>query len=316
MLADFTLQINISPGDLAYADIIVRQLVKHHASVPNKLLVVDCCKPQKTKLVNPEIKFPEPAFTEKVNALSLLVESFQRDHLFTEVKFLFPEDAIFELLSKKYTNRVIQTTHGAGGTAQMAYWAGIELATTRYVIHFDGDILMYQKSGYEWWKEAAILMNQENKAIFAIPRNAPCANIDSTIPTKYEGTEIVLHESFWLHNWFSTRVFMIDKHKLERSMPLISGKLYLQLLLRKLPFRAFPLDPEIIFFRSLGLKKGYRRLILLNKDAWTLHPTEKTDQFISLLPRMVDSINNNRVPQKQLFNEDLLLDEWNFFLSE
>ena len=316
MHQDYTLQINISPGDLAYANYTVRELVRQHQIIPNKLLIVDCCKPQKTKLVDPSLRFPEPAFTQRVKAICELAEIFKNEHLFTDVKILLPEDPIFKLISKKYLSNLIKKTHGAGGTAQMAYWAGIEIPKTRYVIHFDGDMLFYQQQGFQWWKEAEILMSKEPMAFFSIPRNAPCLMKDDNLPTHFEGTEIIKKNTYWMHNWFSTRAFMIDKVKLEKELPLISGKILFQLLLRKLPFRAFPLDPEIILFRKLGIEKGYRRLILTSNKSWMLHPIDKSNNFINLLPLILEKVNQNIVPIEQYYFEDIKMAAWKKMLSE
>lgn len=315
MINQFTFQVNLSPGDVQYAAITVRELAKQHLTIPNRLLIVDCCKPQKTKLVNPALRFPEPAFSNKVDAICKLADEFMQENLFTQLHILMPGDKIFKKISKKYLNNVIKTTHGAGGTAQMAYWAGIELATTRYIIHYDGDMILYQENGFQWWEEAVRLMELEKGAIMAIPRHAPPTESTGDFPTFFEGTEIIAKEKYWLHNWFSTRNFLLDKFKLEEYLPLVKGKLLIELLLRKLPFRAFPLDPEIIFFRRLGITESQRRLILKTTKAWTLHPLTKPEKFIQILPELYASVNKKNIPTEQCGNEDIVLNTWLRFLN-
>jgi hypothetical protein len=52
---DVTLQINLSPGDIAYAELTLPALVQaHRANVDEVLAIVDRCRPQKTKIVDPE----------------------------------------------------------------------------------------------------------------------------------------------------------------------------------------------------------------------------------------------------------------------
>ena len=312
---EFTFQVNISPGDDKYAALTVRELAKYHQHLANRLLIVDCCKPQKTKLVDPAKRFPEPAFSKRVENVCLLAEQLKKEGLFTDVYYLKPGDKLFNHLSRKYLNNVVHTTHGAGGTAQMSYWAAMELPNTKYVLHYDGDMFFYQLDGYEWWQEAAQIMQKEKNALFAIPRQAPPTASTGNMPTFFEGTTIQAKDNYWLHNWFSTRVFLLDKQKLEKELPLVRGKLMAELLLRKLPFRAFPLDPEIILFKRLGIPKLYRRLILQSEKAWSMHPIDKGHEFIEMLPAVLEAVKKNRYPEIQAGNEDMMLDTWKKYLG-
>ncbi len=313
--SEFTFQVNISPGDVLYAYKSVRELAQHHLTIPNRLLIVDCCKPQKTKLVNPAKRFPEPEFSNKIKIICELAEDLLKENLFTEVYYIKPNDKLFKVLSKKYLNNIIKTTHGAGGTAQMAYWAGIELAKTRYVIHYDGDMILHQDSNFHWWEEAKNKMLVEKNVLMAIPRHAPPTTETGNMPTYFEGTEMISKDDYWIHNWFSTRVFLLDKEKLSNFLPLVIGEIFFELILRKLLLRSFPLDPEIIFFRKLGLYNHQRRLILKSAKAWTLHPLTKSKLYIDLLSKIYLHINNNSIPVKQGGHEDLDLKIWSDFLN-
>ena len=312
----FTFQVNISPGDILYAGIMVRELAQKHLSIPDRLLIVDCCKPKKTKMIDPDLRFPEPEFSLKVKLISELANQLLKEKLFTSVYFLKPGDEIFKIISKKYLNNIIKSTHGAGATAQMAYWAGIELASTRYVIHYDGDMILYQETGYKWWEEALKRMHLEDNVVMAVPRYSPPTTLTKNLPVYFVGTEIFAKDDYWVHNWFSTRIFLIDKIKLQQFLPLVTGKIFFELLLRKILFRAFPLDPEIILFKKLGKAKSQRRLILQSEKAWTLHPFSKPADYIKILSKILYNVNNNKFPTDQLGNEDIVLNAWVKFCNE
>ena len=68
-LNEVTLQVNISPGDLAYAEQTIPFLLANHPDIKNRLLIVDCCRPQKTKLLDPDTKFPLEVFNQRVEQL-------------------------------------------------------------------------------------------------------------------------------------------------------------------------------------------------------------------------------------------------------
>jgi hypothetical protein len=307
---DITLQINISPGDINYAHLTVPEIVSKHQCIEHRLLIVDCCRPQKTKLVDPDIKFPNDLFERKVQKIIEIAKSLLEKGIVTSVYYLKPNDPLIKLLSKKYLRNLYDCTHSAGGTANMSYWAGIELSNTQYVLHYDGDILIYQAENYKWVDEAKILMDQNQNVIIAIPRLCPPVEDNTfTQPSLHEGRPLIDCETYWLNDWFSTRHFLIDKAKLEKYLPLPVGKVAIELLLRKYGNKAFPIDPEILMFKSIGTRGG-KRLVLKNKQAWITHPTVKNESFIKNLPAIIKLINENKYPKEQIGYEDLNLPAW------
>jgi hypothetical protein len=310
MNKDTTLQINLSPGDISYAELIVSEIVSKHQDIEQKFLVVDCCRPQKTKLVDPDIKFPKELFEMGVQKIIDIAENLLEKGIVTSVYYLKPNDPLIKKLAKKYLRNLYHCTHSAGGTANMGYWAGIELSNTQYVLHYDGDILMYQAENYNWVNEARILMDSDERITIAVPRL--CPPLDNQIhnkPSLHEGRPLIDYETYWLNDWFSTRHFLIDKTKLEKYLPLPVGKVAIELLLRKYGNKAFPIDPEILMFKSIGTRGG-KRLVLKNKQAWITHPTVKNESFIKNLPAIIKLINENKYPKEQIGYEDLNLPAW------
>jgi hypothetical protein len=308
--AEITLQINLSPGDRQYAHLTIPALVARHEDIKRRLLVVDCCRPQKTKLIDNDIKYPLPTFLAQVEEIISLSEGFLKEGVVSEVIYLKPGDPIFKQLSLKYLNGAYDFTHSAGGTANMSYWAAMEIPETRYVIHFDADMLFYQKPGYHWYQEAVAYLQEEPGAIFAVPRL--CPPVDGgwlDVPSLKEGRPFQSFTGYWMNDWFSTRLFLLDKARLERRLPLVKGWLKGELLLRKYLRRAYPFDPEIILAKSLWASKD-RRVILKNSDAWALHPSEKGEAFLELLPHMLKRIADGKAPLQQLGVEDVILDSW------
>lgn len=312
MIDEVTLQINLSPGDINYAALTVPALVANHRDIKKRLLIVDCCRPQKTKLVDPDRKFPIHIFDEKVRKITDISENLLKNNIVTEVRYLFPNDPIFKELSKKYLNNIYDCTHAAGGTANMSYWAGIELIKTKYVLHYDGDIILHQKDGYSWVNEALNYMAMEEGIIAAVPRLSPPIN-NSDLPSLNEGRPLLSFEKYWLNDWFSTRHFLLDKAKLNNYLPLVRGKVKLELLLRKYGRRAFPIDPEILLFRSLG-SRGCKRLMLKNEGAWLIHPTDKPDRFIEIIKDIIIEVAKGNYPAQQSGCENIDIDAWIKFL--
>ncbi|WP_443938108.1 hypothetical protein [Pedobacter sp. MW01-1-1] len=309
MIQDITLQINLSPGDIDYAETTIPALIKSHENISNRLIIADCCRPQKTKLLDPDIKHPIDQFNKKVEQLINICNKFLANNLVTHVYFLFPDDPLIDKLSSKYLNGIYKTTHAAGGTANMSYWAAIEIPKTRYILHYDGDILLYQKQNYFWFNEAKNLLEKNSNCIIAVPRLCPPVSTNQDVPSLNEGRPFLSESDFWINDWFSTRIFLLDKEKLQDYLPLVRGKILLELLVRKYAQRAFPLDPEIIMFKSIGKRNG-RRLILKNENSWILHPSEKGKLFNDNIGQILEYVRLNKYPAEQQGNEELLISEW------
>jgi hypothetical protein len=312
---NITLQINLSPGDINYAHLTVPALVEKHLNITKRLLVVDCCRPQKTKLIDPDVKFPIKIFEKKVERIISIAEQLRNNGVVTDIYYIKPSDPLIKELSKKYLNGIYDCTHSGGGTANMSYWAALELPTTRYVLHYDGDLLLYQKPGYSWVDEAMGYFDENEKIITVLPRDAPPSQkIFNTLPTYHEGLPSESYQKYWLNEFFSTRHFLIDKQRLALFLPLMKGKILLETLLRKYGNRVFPRDPEIVLFSRLSSKHA-KRLMLKSGDAWMVHPNSKPKEYIDILPQMIELIDAGICPEKQEGYSNIIMEEWQSFIK-
>lgn len=311
-MLDITLQINLSAGDIKYADIMVRDLAFKHSEVKNKLLVVDCCRPQKTSVLDPDIKYPQPEYQNKVHKIKSIAKSLKDEGIVDEVYYLEPDDDILPKVAGKYINKYFNETHDAKGTPVLSYLVPLELISTRYMIHYDADMLLYQKRGYLWSHETIEIMNKNSNIVFATPRVSPpfthvAAQPDAT--SRHEGPEPQIIEGGWLINWFSTRCYLVDNEKLQSLLPLVDMKIFIELILRKLFRRSFPMATEMLFHKKLG-KMGYRRLDLNSKDSWLIHPEIKDDDYVMNLPKLLKAVSEGLVPDQQRGWENLVYEHW------
>ncbi|MBD2521547.1 hypothetical protein [Nostoc sp. FACHB-133] len=313
-----TLQINLSPGDINYAHLTVPNLVTaHRTNVDETLAIVDCCRPQKTKIINPSHRFPETEFSQRVEKITLIAEELKAQGYLDRIVYLYPGNSLQPLLSRKYLGNWVNKTHDYGGCALMSYLAAFEATTTRYIIHYDADMLLYQAPNYDWSVEARYLIDQHPKAIAASPRISPPFNKDKNIldaPSIHEGRPLIPVDGGWRNDWFSTRCFFMDNEKLNTYLPLIQGRLLIETLLVKYLNRGYPRSPEIMLFKRIGGAGGWR-LNLKSEQAWLLHPATKPPQYIKLLPQIQEFVMKNQVPLEQKGEADINLLAWENFLT-
>lgn len=315
-MLDTTLQINLSAGDAAYAALTVPRLVSAHPGVAERLAVVDCCRPQRTRIFDPDIRLPEPAFSARVEQIRELAETFRRQGLFDRIEYLTADTPRFRALATKYAQPWMTATHDYGGCAFMAYWAAFDLPRTRYVVHYDADMLLHQSDRIDWAQRALALLCATPNAIAAAPRTSPPWTDDPALdaPTRHEGRPAARVAGGWLNDWFSTRCLLIDRARLAPELPLVRGAFALSQRLRKYLDRGYPPGPEIVLHRTLGAR-GRGCLHLDETRAWLLHPARKDALFLSLLPAILSSLHSGDVPSEQRGYADLRLEAWRTFVG-
>jgi hypothetical protein len=314
-----TLQINLAAADRTYAHHVVPALARsHRAAVRDIIVTIDYTKPQKTKQTDPAVRCREPEFSEHLEELRALAESLKRDGVIDRVLCLRSDDPWLKQVTRKYSGPWIPETHDYGGRPITGYWAGIEAARTRYVIHYDGDMFLYQAPGFDWALHAIPFLAKQERALSASPRLTP--PYASRIPwgdyaTTHEGMPLFPVEGGWKQHYFSTRVFLIDRQKLERYLPVGRGPILLEQLAVKALRRGFPRSAEKMLWTTVGREGGYR-LILSTEHAWVLHPNWKPPEYPELVPSILECVAANRVPDAQLGKSELQLDAWKAFAGQ
>lgn len=315
-----TLQINLSPGDITYAGITVPFLAKaHQDSVDEKLAIVNCCRPQKTKLIDPDQKFPELLYSYQVKEICTIAEKLKKQGYLDRIVYIYPGDSLISHCYRKYMGGWlgINDTHDSGGAGLIPYFAGLAAANSRYVLHYDPDMLIYQAPGYDWSVEAKYWMNKQDKIISASPRvspifskehgvaDAPSIN-EVSVPTSVEGG--------WRKSWISGRCYLIDNEKLSKYLPLTQGKVLMEFLAIKYLNGGYPRAFEVMLTNRIKAV-GCWQINLKSEQAWLLHPETKPTRYIEILPRIIEAVSQGQVPLKQRGYLDINLSAWEEFLA-
>lgn len=312
-MSDITLQINLSGGDAAYAEWTVPVLLEAHRHAAERLLIVDTCKPQRTRIVDPAQRFAEPAFTGRVEKVLALAEGWRAAGRVDRVVVLRPDDPLFPQLRQRYLRPWVKETHDYGGCALLSYLAAFELCRTRYLLHYDADMLLHQANGFRWAEAAVAALATSPDVIAATSLPAPPLS-GADAPSAHERLTLRSHPAGWLNTWFSTRCYLFDLERLRPQLPLLQGRVYWESVIARLRGQGYPRSPEIMLFRRLGAA-GFWRLALRDERAWLLHPVKKDAAFVAALPRLQVAIAAGRCPDAQRGRQDLNLDYWSDLLA-
>ena len=317
---DVTLQINLCAGDLAYGERIVSALVAtHRPDVREVVIVADACRPHSTPWLHAASRFPAATFTGQVAHLRTLCTSLQSAGVADRIVWLEPDPAALRALNAKYTGVATPRSHDHLGHAFGAYFLGWESARTRYVAHFDADIVLWQQSGFHWLHSAIAALERDATLLGVSPRIAPPPEGDGMVRTEASGSgwlstwPLERATGGWRSPWFSTRCHLIDRERLAAVLPLQPARgraadhraatldhwlapLFSSGVLTRSPRRLmravaarippFPLPPEVLLHEQ-AQARGFACLYLDDPRSWFIHPDTKPEIFLRLLPRLL-----------------------------
>lgn len=295
MQADLTVVINIAAGDITYADLTVTSLAKAHRKCAKEIiLIVDDTKAQFSDFYDHQKRYHEPNFSQKIQKIKAIAQQLKQDGLVDKV--INTSDFSARNLSKKYSKNLVKATHDFRGAPITAYLVGFEICTTQYLVRYDGDMLLYQPNT-DWALKGIELLKKYPDCIAVSPQPSP--------PNQNQKNDLNFDPTYW----FSTRCTLFDQFKLINTIPFIQVKYGIELLLRKWLNKTYPPAFETILVQRLK-KLNFKNYYLINYDCWLLHPENKNELFINLLPEILSAIKKGNYPIEQANQETLALDIW------
>ena len=218
----------------------------------------------------------------------------------------------------KHFGSSLSCTHNYKGYPILGSIFKIEECLSDYMVHFDSDMMMYQDPDYSWIQEAIQRMEDNPNIMFARPMGGP-PTADGKLLQTTPGS--LNAEGLYEFKFFGSRLYLLNRKRFDKLLPLpIVWREYRQPLLNKLPEGAKTafnlltgkgkLDSwEIMVSRKLE-QSDYLRVNLTNPRAWTLHPKDRSPDFIQALPQIIQRIESGDFPPRQAGFYDLVSELW------
>ena len=182
----------------------------------------------------------------------------------------------------KHFGSPISPTHDCHGAAILGYIFTIEECKSEYVLHFNSDMLLHQQGDRNWIAEAIGLMQQHPKMMFSRPLCGPPTE-DGTMHQRHSYEKDP--DGFYKFKFFSSRAYLINCKRFEQLLPLP--------ILWHSPEKLE--NWEIMVSKKLE-QTDYFRGDLTNPKAWTLHPKDRSPEFIQALPSIIKRIESGDFP--------------------
>ncbi|TAF07649.1 MAG: hypothetical protein EAZ77_09080 [Nostocales cyanobacterium] len=218
----------------------------------------------------------------------------------------------------KHFGSRIRKTHNYKGYPILGTIYHIEAPETDYVLHYDSDMLLHQQSDYSWIDEGMKLIQQHPEVMAIRPLTGPPT--DNSIMYQKMPYERDAN-GFYRFKFFSSRVYLIERNRFDQLLPLpIVWRSYRRKILNHLPTNMKTilnnitgkgdLDSWEIMVSNQLEATQYIRAVIDSPKAWTLHPIDRSSEFIEALPKIIEKIEAGFYPPEQAGHYDLQLKYW------
>jgi hypothetical protein len=209
---------------------------------------------------------------------------------------------------KKYFNRSFGYTHDLRGAPFYAFLFSFEAAQTDYVVHFDSDMLLYQKPDFDWVSAGIRLLQECEDLMFISPLSGP-PSPDGSL--KQRGVSYQRdNRGFYRIDVVTGRKFLFNKRRMAKLLPFKKYWLSPRRRIRGWFTGESPLlQLEVILtesFRDHGVFRGD----LASPHAWTLHTPDHGPAFVAGLPEVIRRVEAGDYPAEQAGDYDLQLKHW------
>ena len=221
-------------------------------------------------------------------------------------------------LFRKHFGSRIQQTHNYKGYPILGTIFTIEEAQSDYMLHFDSDMLLHQQADYSWIEEGMRVMETHPEVMSIRPLTGPPQADGNLYQTKSYQED---PDGFYRFKFFGSRAYLFNRQRFDRLLPLpIIWRSYRQKILNQLPLEwkttlnffsgKGELDSWEIMVSQQLEQTDYVRATLVNPKAWTLHPKDRSPEFIEALPQIIEQIEAGEYPTEQAGHYDLISKHW------
>jgi hypothetical protein len=247
------------------------------------------------------------------DALMRLLEELKNEGEIDEIVPLEAGSALIRDAWKGAFRRPPSHPRDYRGAPIASYLLSLALCPTRYLLHVDGDMLVHQALDAESWVERGMALLDEHDDLGAVAPLPGPPHPDGVLRQRVPFQRDPL--GFFRFRQFSSRIFLVDRSKIERlypldpSWPLLTppGRRITNLVKRLRGQSALPRWEKMMedAFRRSGLYRAD-----LPGGAWHLHPHARGEAFVRLLPRIIEDVEAGRFPAAQAGRYNMDFEAW------
>ena len=292
--AEAVLQISMHPNDVRH----VVHILPHHlrtwsGQVDRVLVVLDVHRSRAGRYRN-------NAFDENLVAIRRVLNDIGGKYSL-DVEEVDYSAAVRREISLMFVSSGELPDKAWDGGPFYAYFYGLWAGRAAYVLHMDSDML-YGGGSQSWMGEAISLLEARHDLLFVTPLSGPPREDHLLLGQREMRTDPDIPGAY-LFPTVSTRVFLFGTAQLRERV----GRLRLTAPGASQRVRAaimgnppVALEAEAVLSRNMR-DNGLARMDLLGAGLgmWSLHPPYRSELFFRELPRLIESVEEGRIPEAQ-----------------
>lgn len=248
-----------------------------------------------------------------LSEINNVVQRLQKDHPYKTETTIY-ENKQIKLLNKKQLGYPYKETHCFRGYPIYGSFKQFFDTEAKYILHLDCDMIFYEQSGFSWIKEGIKIMEQNNDILCVLPKGGPPA-LDRSLHQGTTSYQIDEKRGIYLFKNFTSRHYLIHRKRFLSLLPMEPFWLsWREPLKSKIFGNGKMLCWETIVEKAVA-KSSFWRADLMTDQAWSLHPGDRSDEFYSMLPEIIEGVNSNQFPEEQRGHFDLRLADWKNYLN-
>ncbi len=212
----------------------------------------------------------------------------------------------------------IRPTHNYKGYPIFGTLFSLEEVPGDYVIHFDSDMMLYQEPGYSWIEAAIEVFNAYPQVMSVRPLAGPPHEQGPQQERNFNQHPDGL---FYQYKMFSSRAYIFDRKRFDQLLPVpVLWREYKTEWLNRLPTVA---KTWLNYIRKQGMLGSWEIMVtraiehselvranLCSPQAWTLHPRDRSPQFLQALPSILERVEKGQYPSEQAGYYDIKTEYW------
>jgi len=299
-MKNITLSLMVARTDVLWIRPMLEHLCRAHRDSVNKIVVFADTAP-----LGPGYRNRPGVGT--MEQLYAILDKAKHDGFIDEVKDISYDVKVRKDIYRRHFGYDIGVTHDFRGYPILGSIYTFENAGSDLVLHFDTDVLFYQKKGTNWLNEAVDLLESREDIMFVAPHPGPPM---SSGELKQRHVTYSKENSFFKFKQFSSRVFLMSNNKFQKVLPMkpqyISWK---RRVWQNLTGKSACWNWEIFVSEKLKVSEFYRA-DLRNTDYWTLHTPDHGPDFVKNLPEIIRKVESGWFPESQAGDYDMILKDW------
>ena len=248
----------------------------------------------------------------KISELNQKIEALQKQSHFNIIETAYNTKRIKQANKLQFGHGFSETHCFRGYPIYGSFKQFLE-TDSKYVLHLDSDMIFYEANGFSWIKEGVRIMEENPDILCVLPKGGPPTN-DGSLNQGTTSYQTDKNRGLYLFKNFTSRHYLIHRERFLSLLPLKPLWLSWREPIKSRGFGNGKMLCWETMVENVLENSNMWRGDLMTDQAWSLHPGDRSELFLSLLPSIIKKVQIGLYPPTQAGYFDLMVEAWDSFL--